>query len=130
MKHKPTKISQVVTACALCILAGACNAVSVRETTLSTRQRVAMVSTPGDGVTPPTNVVLFEQRPGRYVPIAAGFAQAPVTSFLQGAGAGIAVGIGAYGAKTKVSVQGTSSASSTGGTAIGGTGTGGSVTLP
>ncbi len=89
-----------------------------------------MVSSPGDGVSPPTNVVLFEERPGRYVPIAAGFAQAPVTSFLQGAGAGIALGIGTHGVKTKVSVQGTSSASSTGGTATGGTGTGGSVTLP
>jgi hypothetical protein len=130
MKDKTTKISQVATACAFCVLTTGCNGVTVRETTLSTRQRVAMVSSPGDGITPPTNVVLFEERPGRYVPIAAGFAQAPVTSFLQGAGAGIALGIGAHGVKTKVSVQGTSSAQSTGGTATGGTGTGGSVTLP
>jgi len=55
-----------------------------------------------------------------------------VTAFLTGAGAGIALGIGAHGVKTRVttSVQGTSSAQSTGGSATGGTGTGGSVTLP
>jgi len=130
MRDRAEKTARIVTACAFCLLIGACNSVTVRETTLSTRQRVAMVSSPGDGISPPTNVVLFEERPGRYTPIAAGFAQAPVTSFLQGAGAGIALGIGAHGTKTKVSVQGTSSARSTGGTATGGTGTGGSVALP
>jgi hypothetical protein len=103
---------------------------TVRETVLSTNQRVAMVSAPGDGVTPPTNLVLFEQRPGRYVPVAAGFAQAPVSAFLEGAAGGIAIGIGAHGVKSKVTVQGTSSAQSAGGSATGGTGTGGSVTLP
>lgn len=121
---------QTVTACALCLLAAGCNNITVQESVLSTRQRVAMISSPGDGISPPTNVVLFEEHPGRYVPIAAGFTQAPVTAFLTGAGAGIALGIGASGVKTKV--QGVSSAAShsSGGSATGGTGTGGSVTLP
>lgn len=130
MPGKANATPQVVTACILCIIVSACNSLTVRESALSTRQRIAMVSSPGDGVSPPTNVVLFEERPGRYVPIAAGFAQAPVTSFLQGAGAGIALGIGAHGTKTRVSVQGTSAAQSSGGSATGGTGTGGSVTTP
>ncbi len=118
--------------CALGLSLAGCNSMTVRETVLSTNQRVAMVSNPGDGVSPPTNLVLFEARPGRYVPVAAGFAQAPVTAFLTGTGAGIALGIGAHGNGTKVttSVQGTSSARSAGGTATGGTATGGSVTLP
>ena len=57
-----------------------------------------MVSTPGDGVSPPTNVVLLEERRGRYVPVATGYAQAPVTAFLTGTGAGAALGIGNYAA--------------------------------
>lgn len=132
MQGMAKSLSRMTTACVLCLFASACNTMTVRESTLSTRQRVAMVSSPGDGVSPPTSVVLFEDRPGRYVPVAAGFAQAPVTSFLAGAGAGIALGIGTHGVKTRVntSVQGTSSAQSTGGSATGGTGTGGSVTLP
>lgn len=121
-------ISRTITACALCLIAAGCNSITVQESVLSTRQRVAMVSTPGDGVSPPTNVVLFEERPGRYVPVAAGFTQAPVTAFLTGAGAGIALGIGASGVKTKV--QGVSSAQSAGGSATGGSATGGSVTTP
>lgn len=75
------------------ILAG-CNTMQIHETALSTNQRVAMVSTTGDGITPPTNLVLYEDRPGSYVPVTAGFAAAPVTAFLTGAGAGIAVGAG------------------------------------
>ena len=122
--------SGIAIVCALGLLVAGCNTMTVREAVLSTNQRVAMVSNPGDGVSPPTNVVLFEQRPGRYVPVAAGFAQAPVTAFLTGAGAGIALGIGAHGTRTRVNVQGTSSARATGGSATGGTGTGGSVTLP
>ncbi|MBB3017154.1 hypothetical protein FHR70_000194 [Microvirga lupini] len=122
--------SRIALVCALSLLAVACNTMTVRESVLSTNQRVAMVSNPGDGVTPPTNVVLFESRPGRYEPVAAGFAQAPVTAFVDQAGAGIALGIGAHGTRTKVNVQGTSSAQSAGGSATGGTGTGGSVTLP
>jgi hypothetical protein len=121
---------RIVAICTLSLAVSACNTMSVRETVLSTNQRVAMVSAPGDGLTPPTNLVLFEQRPGRYVPVAAGFAQAPVTAFLEGAGAGIAIGIGTHGVKSKVTVQGTSSAQSTGGSATGGTGNGGSVTVP
>ncbi|KFG66822.1 hypothetical protein [Microvirga sp. BSC39] len=122
--------SRIAAVCLLGFLVSACNTMTVRESVLSTNQRVAMVSNPGDGVTPPTNVVLLEERPGRYTPVAAGFAQAPVTAFLNGAGAGVALGIGAHGTKTRVSVQGTSSARSTGGSATGGTGTGGSVTMP
>lgn len=118
--------------CALSLFAAGCNTMTVRESVLSTNQRVAMVSNPGDGVTPPTNLVLFEEQPGRYVPVAAGFAQAPTTAFLTGAGAGIAMGIGLHSARTKVNtiVQGTSSARSMGGSATGGTATGGSVTIP
>jgi hypothetical protein len=121
----------------LTLLTAGCNSITVREGVLSTNQRIAMVSSPGDGVSPPANLVLFEDRPGRYVPVAAGFAQAPATAFLTGAGAGIAVGIGLHGARSRVNtlVQGASSAqaaggSATGGTATGGIATGGSVTLP
>ncbi|KLK94257.1 hypothetical protein AA309_04695 [Microvirga vignae] len=127
MRDKAKLKPRIAAACALCFLATGCNSMTVRESVLSTNQRVAMVSAPGDGVTPPTNLVLFEERPGRYVPVAAGFAQAPVTAFLEGAGAGIATGIGLHGVKSKVTVQGTSQA--TGGSATGGTGTGGSVTV-
>jgi hypothetical protein len=124
--------SRIVGICALGFLAAGCNTTTVRESVLSTNQRVAMVSNPGDGVTPPTNLVLFEDRPGRYVPVAAGFAEPPATAFLTGAGAGIATGIGLYGARSRVNtvVQGTSAARATGGTGNGGTGNGGSVTLP
>lgn len=132
MQNKQSSTMRMAAMGALCFLATGCNTMTVREGTLSTRQRIAMVSNPGDGVTPPTNVVLFEERPGRYVPIAAGFAQGPVTAFLTGAGAGIALGIGTHGTRTRIntSVQGTSSAQSTGGSATGGTATGGSVTIP
>jgi hypothetical protein len=130
MPAAPLSKPCIAVVCSLGCLMSGCNSMTVRESVLSTNQRVAMVSNPGDGVTPPTNVVLFEDRPGRYTPVAAGFAQAPVTAFLNGAGAGIALGIGTHGTKTRVNVQGTSSARSTGGTATGGTGTGGSVTLP
>ncbi len=120
--------SRVAIVCALVLMVAGCNTMTVRETVLSTNQRIAMVSNPGDGVSPPTNVVLFERRPGRYTPVAAGFAHAPVTAFLTGAG--VALGIGAHGTRTRVNVQGTSSARATGGSATGETGTGGSVTLP
>lgn len=114
------------------LLTANCTTMTVRESVLSTRQRVAMVSHPGDGISPPTNLVLFEERPGRYVPVAAGFAQAPVTAFLTGAGAGIALGIGAHGARSRVNtvVQNTGSSSATGGSAAGGNATGGSVISP
>ena len=103
--------------------AAACNNIQVREAVLSTKQRVAMVSTPGDGISPPTNAVFYEGRRGHFVPVAAGFGQAPVPAFLNGAGAGIAVGIGNYaGAKAlkadQVNVN--NSATATGG--AGGTG--------
>jgi hypothetical protein len=66
----------------------------VREALLSTNQRIVMVSHPGDGVTPPTNVVLLEQSPGKYVPVATGFGTAPIPALLTGGVAGIAVGTG------------------------------------
>ena len=123
---------QIIAVVVVSVAVAGCNTMTVREGVLSTRQRVAMVSSPGDGITPPTNLVLFEDRPGRYVPVAAGFAEAPATAFLTGAGAGIAVGLGVRGTRSRVNtvVQGTSSAQSTGGSATGGTATGGSVTLP
>jgi hypothetical protein len=74
----------------------ACNHLSVQEAVLSTKQRVAMVSTSGDGVSPPTNAVFYEGRRGQFVPVATGFGQAPVPAFLNGAGAGIAIGLGNY----------------------------------
>ena len=82
---------RVIVLVALTFLSAGCNTITVRESVLSTNQRVAMVSSPGDGVSPPTSLVLFEERRGRYVPVAAGFAQAPVTAFLTGTGAGIAL---------------------------------------
>jgi hypothetical protein len=83
---------------ALGVLVAGCAQINVSETVLSTDQKVAMVSTPGDSVSPPTNLVLLSDRDGRYVPVATGFGQAPVPAFLAGAGAGIAVGAGILGA--------------------------------
>ena len=117
---------------AFSLLGAGCNSMTVREGVLSTNQRVAVVSTPGDGFSPPTSLVLLENRPGRFVPVATGFAPPPVTSFLAGAGAGIALGVGTYGAarvaRPVVSnvVQG-GSALATGGSATGGSATGGSA---
>jgi len=121
----------IVILSALAFLTG-CNTMTVREGVLSTNQRVAMVSSPGDGISPPTSVVLFEHRRGRYVPVATGFGQAPVPAFLTGAGAGIAVGLGAYAGRARNNVsnvfQGSASSQATGGSATGGTATGGSAT--
>ena len=133
---------------ALGLLLAGCNTMTVRETVLSTNQRVAMVSNPGDGVTPPTNLVLLEGKPGHFVPVAAGFGQAPATAILTGSAGGIAIGAGAYGAARVVRapvtnvVQGGASAQANGGnltstivggnslaTATGGTATGGSVNV-
>jgi hypothetical protein len=106
----------------------ACNQLHVQEAVLSTKQRVAMVSTSGDGVSPPTNAVFYEGKRGYFVPVATGFGQAPVPAFLNGAGAGVAVGIGNYaGAKAlrpdHVNVN--QSATATGGAGgAGGKGTG------
>ena len=85
------------------VLAG-CNTMTVREATLSTSQRVAMVSSPGDGASPPTNLVLLEGPTGQYVPVSTGFAQAPATAFIAGAGAGIAIAAGQYGAAKSLSL--------------------------
>lgn len=121
----------IVAIAGLSVLTSACNGLTVQEAALSTRQRIAMVSSAGDGVSPPTTLVLMEDRPGRYVPIATGFAQAPVTAFVAGAGAGIALGIGTYGAgragRTTVNsvIQASPSSHSTGGSATGGSATGG-----
>jgi predicted small secreted protein len=77
------------------LLVAGCNHVAVGEGVLSTGQKVAMVSTPGDSVSPPSTAVLYQPRPGaQYVPVAAGFGQAPLTAFVTGAGAGIAIGAG------------------------------------
>lgn len=75
------------------LLAG-CSQMTVHETVLSTNQRLVMVSSPGDGISPPTNVVLLEETPGRLSPVATGFGTAPVPALLTGAVAGIAVGAG------------------------------------
>ncbi|MDQ4060030.1 MAG: hypothetical protein M3145_02855, partial [Pseudomonadota bacterium] len=57
-----------------------------------------MVSSPGDGASPQTNLVLLEGPTGQYVPVSTGFAQTPATAFIAGAGAGIAIAAGQYGA--------------------------------
>lgn len=109
----------------------ACNGLTVREATLSNNQTVAMVSTPGDGVSPPTNVVLIKDRHGNFVPVSTGYAQAPVTALFAGAMAGVAVGGGLAGAAAlrkpdnvnAFSSGSTSFSTSSGGTAIGGSAT-------
>jgi hypothetical protein len=80
------------------MLVAGCAQVKVSEAVLSTNQKVAMVSTPGDSVSPPTNLVLLANPHGQYVPVATGFGPAPVPALLNGAGAGVAVGAGIYGA--------------------------------
>lgn len=112
---------------AVCIALAGCNTLTVREGVLSTNQRVAMVSNPGDGVSPPTSLVLVETHPGRFSPVATGFGQAPVTAFVAGAGAGIALGAGTYAAGRAIrpSTIAVTGASAAGGSATGGSATGG-----
>lgn len=133
---------RVTVACLTCLALASCNSLTVREATLSNSQEVAMVSTPGDGVSPPTNLVLMKDARGRFVPISTGYAQAPVTALLAGALAGAAVGGGMAGAaalrrpdSTGVSVTALGGSGGTGGiatgiggTAIGGTAIGGGAT--
>ena len=78
------------------MLVAGCAQVNVSEAVLSTNQKVAMVSTPGDSVSPPTNLVLLANPHGQYVPLATGFGPAPVPALLNGAGAGAAIGAGIY----------------------------------
>ena len=61
-----------------------------------------MVSTPGNSVSPPANLVLLSDRGGPYLPVATGFGPAPVPALLNGAGAGIALGAGIAGARPPV----------------------------
>ena len=75
---------------------GGCAAINVHETTLSTNQKVAIVSSPGDGVSPPSSTILVAGRSGQFVPVSTGYAQAPVTAAISGATAGIAIGAGNY----------------------------------
>jgi hypothetical protein len=112
------------------VVLGGCNGLTVREATLSNQQKVAMVSTAGDGVSPPATLVLLESERGQYAPVSTGFAQAPVTAALAGAGAGVAIGASTIAAArairpavTNVS-QSQSGASATGGS--GGLASGGS----
>jgi hypothetical protein len=101
---------------ALGVLVAGCAQINVSEAVLSTNQKVAMVSTPGDSVSPPTNLVLLADRHGQYAPVATGFGQAPVPAFLAGAGGGIAVGAGIYGAAKVAKPQVTNiSSTNTGG---------------
>ena len=101
------------------LLIASCNTLTVRETVLSTSQKIATVSNPGDGVTPPTTLVLLENGTGQYVPVSTGFAQAPITAFVAGAGSGIAIGTGLASARPAVTnvsqVQSGSSAQATDG---------------
>jgi hypothetical protein len=80
------------------MLVAGCAQINVSEAVLSTNQKVAMVSTPGDSVSPPANLVLLANPHGQYVPVATGFGPAPVPALLNGAGAGAAIGAGIYGA--------------------------------
>jgi hypothetical protein len=70
---------------------------TTEETVLSTNQKVAMVYSPGDSISPPANLVLLANRNGQYYPVATGFGQAPIPAALNGAVAGAAVGAGIYG---------------------------------
>jgi len=97
------------------VLIAGCAQVRVSEAVLSTNQKVAMVSTPGDSVSPPTNLVLLADRHGQYAPVATGFGQAPIPAFLAGAGAGIAIGAGTYAAAKVVRPQVTNISSSNSG---------------
>src|SRR6476619_3650387 len=74
---------------------------TVEETYLSSNQKVAMVYSPGDSISPPTNLVLLANRHGQYVPVATGFGQAPIPAALTGAVGGMAVGAGIYGASRR-----------------------------
>src|SRR5215210_4399277 len=94
--------SRFTAMCVLGLALAGCNTVTVNEGVLSTNQRVALVSSPGDGVTPPTAVVFFEDRRGQFTPVASGFAQAPVTAVVSGLGAGIAVGTGNFAAASAI----------------------------
>jgi hypothetical protein len=106
------------------LLAG-CN--TIQEHTLSTRQRIVTINNAGDGVSPPTTVVLLERRRGVYEPIYGGHTAAPVTAFVAGAGAGIATGIGLASVRPSRTIvtQSGASARATGG-AGGAGGAGGS----
>ncbi len=78
---------------------GACASLKVEEAYLSTNQRVAVVSSRGDGVTPPATVILIEDEPGKFStmkPIATGFGQAPVTAVAAGMGAATIQAVGYY----------------------------------
>jgi hypothetical protein len=130
---------------ALCTVLGGCTAINVRETTLSTNQKVAIVSSPGDGVSPPSSTVLVASRHGQFVPVSTGYAQAPVTAALSGAVGGMAIGAGNYAAarvlrptqvnqvQTGGNVTGATassqgaSANASGGTGFGGSAFGGST---
>jgi hypothetical protein len=107
---------QSATLAVLGALVAGCAQLNASETILSTNQKVAMISTPGDSVSPPTTLVLFAEKNGQYAPVATGFGQAPVPAFLAGAGSGIAVASGIYGAAKVAKPQVTNiSSTNTGG---------------
>jgi hypothetical protein len=61
-------------------------------------------------------LVLFAEKNGQYAPVATGFGQAPVPAFLAGAGSGIALASGIYGAAKVAKPQVTNiSSTNTGG---------------
>lgn len=79
-------------------LAG-CSSLMVEEAYLSSNQRVAVVTSRGDGIAPPTTMVLLEGQPGKYStlqPVATGFGQAPITAAVAGIGAATAGAVGYY----------------------------------
>ena len=88
---------------------------TVSEGRLSTNQRIAMVSSSGNGVSPPTNLVMYEAAPGHMVPVSTGFAQAPVTALMEGVGAAATLGAWNYGAARAIRPDRTT-VSSNGGT--------------
>src|SRR4029077_10936911 len=90
----PCKVPQNAALAACGFLVAGCAQINVSEAVLSTNQKVAMVSTPGDSVSPPANLVLLANPHGQYVPVATGFGPAPVPALLNGAGAGAAIGEG------------------------------------
>ena len=80
------------------MLVAGCAQINVSEAVLSTNKKVAMGLYARRFGFPPANLVLLADRGGPYVPVATGFGPAPVPALLNGAGAGVAIGAGIYGA--------------------------------
>lgn len=87
----------------LALLLAGCNHMVVEENVGPGDRRIATIYNGGDGITPQTNIVFFEHRPGHFVPVYTAFSDGPVTSLLTGAGGAIAAAVGpSFAAKGSV----------------------------